>query len=388
MTRWKQPPSYCEDCGQEFKKYKSLERHHENSVCGGRDSKFPCKYTGCTKAYSRKGAADKHYREAHLGQFSPCRSRQRCEHPGCGKTFSRSENLREHHRTQHSSQILEIHCQHPECGRTFKSSDGLKYHQQSSHSNQKPQFPCKHPGCEKVFTQSSGAEYHYRTEHSAQQPSFPCDFPGCGRVSKTAKNLKIHQKLHRSNPKVECDFPGCKRTFRNRHGQRQHYDTIHMSVKSARPKQVRIVCGHLGCKKSFANESNLRVHAQKKHLPYKNSRCQYCEWESPNRRTYLIHLLRAHDQRNLLVLPPQPSMEISKSTIIHQLGSAKALNRAATTKEDLKQTIMVENQAQSLYSPNLDSRVRNLGDVTTLTVRERNDIACKSLSSLKAYRPY
>ena len=161
MTRWKQPPSYCEDCGQEFKKYKSLERHHENSVCGGRDSKFPCKYTGCSKAYSRKAAADKQYREAHLGQFSPCRSRQRCEHPGCGKTFSRSENFREHRRTQHSSQILEIHCQHPECGRTFKSSDGLKYHQQSSHSNQKPQFPCKHPGCEKDFTQSSGAEYPY-----------------------------------------------------------------------------------------------------------------------------------------------------------------------------------------------------------------------------------
>ena len=86
------------------------------------------------------------------------------------------------------------------------------------------------------------------------------------------------------------------------------------------------------------------------------------------------------------ILPPQPSMEISKSTLIPQLGSAKVLDRAAIAKEDAKQMIMAENQAQSLHSPNPDSRIRNLGDVTTLTVGERNEIACKSLSSLKACR--
>ena len=131
-----------------------------------------------------------------------------------------------------------------ECGRTFKSSDGLKYHQQSSHSDQKPQFPCKHSGCESVHTKL-GCRVQLSNPALSATTTVRLRLSGMRHGFKDSQQSKDSPETSSFRSKVECDFPGCKRTFRNGHGQRQHHDTIHVSVQSARPKQVKLCVGIL-----------------------------------------------------------------------------------------------------------------------------------------------
>lgn len=69
---------------------------------------------------------------------------------------------------------------------------------------------------------------------------------------------------------------------------------------------------------------------QLKHLAKERCRYEYCGAEFSVRATYLKLLLKAHDQRQLLILPPQPNLDISESDLISQSGQRR-ISRAATT---------------------------------------------------------
>lgn len=374
MSRIKQLPSQCEDCGKVYKYQGQLKRHHQYSLCGGRHSQFPCKHSECGKTFKNITRARDHYRKEHLVQLNPSELPKRCEYPGCGKIFSRPDSLKSHHRTQHSGEVIEFYCKHPECGTIYKTSYGLKLHYQSKHSDQKIQFPCKYPGCGSVFTQNSGAEYHYRTEHSPT--SFQCKYPECGKILKSNKNLKKHHEYHYSGPKVKCNFPGCGRMFYTRNWQRRHYQKIHKSINGAHPEQAQVACEYPGCIKSYTTKG-VRQHFKKKHLTNERFRCEYCLWEPYSKTSYSKHLLKAHDQRQLLIIPPQPNMDISTSEFISQRQSTKTILAKAPMWRNSDQLITAENQGQSLYKASLDSRIENSAGVSTLTVREQNEILSK-----------
>ena len=123
----------------------------------------------------------------------------------------------------------------------------------------------------------------------------------------------------------------------------------------------------------------------------KTIRCKHYNWNTKHKPTYLIHLLKAHNQRHLLVLPPQPGMDIAGSDIISPRGVPRNMQplyriakMTATTGQgshSLSEAAKEEDQSSTI--PNLDPRVWFSHGCPSLTLKERNDIACESLTLLR-----
>jgi hypothetical protein len=141
-----------------------------------------------------------------------------------------------------------------------------------------------------------------------------------------------------------------------------------------------------GCDKSFVNKYTLKHRYPQFHVARSSFRCGHCEWESPEKPSFLIHLLRAHDQRQLLIVPPEPGIEISELNSFLQFreeGSHKAAQMVATMIQESNFSGKTIGQDPSLTLPNIDPQLRKSEEIYALTVRERNDLACKRVALSK-----
>jgi hypothetical protein len=205
-------------------------------------------------------------------------------------------------------------------------------------------------------------KYHYRVKHLGQ-PKNP------------------------TNRSTQCDFPGCGKIFSSKQNQRYHYRTTHLSVSKKRiTPSERLPCTYPGCDKSFLNKYTLKHHYQQFHVARSGFRCDHCEWKSPEKPTFLIHLLRAHDQRQLLIVLPKPSIEISELNSFLQFReeeSHKAAQTVATIIQESNFSSKTIGQDPSLTLPNIDPQLRKSEGISALTVRERDDLTCKRVALSK-----
>ena len=148
---------------------------------------------------------------------------------------------------------------------------------------------------------------------------------------------------------VQCDFPRCEKIYTSIKTYCGHYNVKHLGhKKKASPPHVK-----------------------------KTIRCEQCNWNTKHKPTYLIHLLKAHNQRHLLVLPPQPGMDIAGSDIISPRGvpqnmqpSYRIAKMTATTGQgshSLSEAAKEEDRSSTI--PNLDPRVQFSHGCPSLTLR-------------------
>jgi hypothetical protein len=182
-------------------------------------------------------------------------------------------------------------------------------------------------------------------------------------------------------------FPGCGRIFSTLENQQYHYRRTHLSISRLKIAASKsLPCTYPGCDKSFINKYTLKTHYQKLHVARSDFRCKHCEWHSPDKTTFLIHLFRAHDQRQLLIVPPKPGIEITALKSFLQsrekeLHEAAQMVPAANQESNLLSRAIRQDLSPSL--PDRDPRLRKSEGISVLTVRERNDAACKRVASSK-----
>jgi len=114
--------------------------------------------------------------------------------------------------------------------------------------------------------------------------------------------------------------------------------------------------------------------------------CDHCDWKTPDRNTWLFHLLKAHDQRQLLVAPPRPGMDLSELEIFHSNRDKQLQGDALVVTNMTLRSIDSSNLIEEVQSPGLlDIGLRHQPSYIhhTLTVREKNDMICKEIAPLK-----
>ena len=74
----------------------------------------------------------------------------------------------------------------------------------------------------------------------------------------------------------------------------------------------RVKCAELECDKTFVNKYTMAKHYQNVHWVKSLHSCDHCHWKTPDRNTLLFHLLKSHDQRQLLVAPLRQGMDLSE----------------------------------------------------------------------------
>jgi len=361
-----------------------------------------CKYPGCGKSLSSKRTATAHYKMIHLGERSPSQQPVYCEHLGCGKILSSRWNAEAHYEAVHLGRPQRAYgrqpmqCKHPGCGKILLSRSMTKHyntvHLGRQTLSQQPE-QCKHPGCVKILGNIYSMRQHYQSQHSDQPSRTQCKYPGCGKMLSNKASMRDHfQGKHLGQPRrppqipTQCDYPGCGRRFGNRHNQRSHYQRVHLKVTTA--SLERVPCTHLGCNKSFSKKSGLTSHYQEFHVGRSKLRCEYCEWESHSKASLLVHIFRAHDQPQLLLVPPKPGTDISKSNLFPQKQRGE-LHEAVQTVAILSRASEFQaGQDPSLTLPCVDPQFRSSMGISALTVRERNDLACKRLVFSNAWKSH
>ena len=95
---------------------------------------------------------------------------------------------------------------------------------------------------------------------------------------------------------------------------RRHYQTTQLSLRLRNPSAgpSRFKCAELECEKTFGNKYTMAKHYPNVHGVKSLHSCDHCDWKTPDRNTLLFHLLKAHDQRQLLVAPLRPGMDLSE----------------------------------------------------------------------------
>lgn len=127
----------------------------------------------------------------------------------------------------------------------------------------------------------------------------------------------LGQSASPTNPQIQCEYPGCGRKIKGKVNLPRHYQTTHLSLRlwnpSAGPSRVK--CAELECDKTFVNKYTMAKHYQNVHGVKSLHFCDHCDWKTPDRNTWLFDLLKAHDQRQLLVAPLRPGMDVSELEI-------------------------------------------------------------------------
>lgn len=240
----------CNECGDEFKKKRSLIRHlqthnmikpvkkyNKNEIC-------TCEVCGI-KVLS-KSTLKIHYLRKHSQEFNfPCKQ--------CNKVFKVRGDLTTHTRLNHKepTAICEI------CGKITKNKQALYVHQKYS---------------------------HFKTE-------FIC--PICKKCMASKENLNQHVNIyHAKKERLFCDI--CKNSFMNKSSLRNHITIVHYEKTFACE-----TCGKL-----FGRGYQLRQHL----LTHTNLRpyiCRLCGKQFKQKLSLLIHIKSHPDEH-----PPIPTVNV------------------------------------------------------------------------------
>lgn len=260
-------------------------------------------------------------------------------------------------------------------------SSHLKYHYQHRHSNQDSQIQCDYPDCSQMVNPRSLKRHYLRV----QLRQYQCEDPECVQSFRFKRYATKHyQQVHLKKMRKQCTFPGCGR-FYDQDYMEKHFQTQHSG------QVIRIQCEYPGCDKMYPTKEGCKRHYRHQHCGQPRIlHCEHCEWGFTGALSvYLKHLLKAHDHRHLLIIPPRPSMDIADISKFrpHQklINQAEQVIRQAeqvpATKGQEPTTLtMVDEQDSSFIVAKLDPRLRMAEGFPALTVRERNDISPASIN--------
>lgn len=135
-------------------------------------------------------------------------------------------------------------------------------------------------------------------------------------------------------------------------------------------------------------------HYKVKHLDHPRAvwplvQCEFpeCNWDTKYRTNYAIHLLKAHNQHEFVIIPPQPGIDIAELAIISPQGVSRAMQESyrvaqmgtTTVQESNTLSEVADTEDRSSKMANLDPRLRFSLDSHSLPIR---GIACERLTSL------
>ncbi|XP_054620512.1 gastrula zinc finger protein XlCGF57.1-like [Dunckerocampus dactyliophorus] len=211
QTRMQQP-LVCKECGKDFPRKSSLERHVK--LHAG-DRPFICEY--CGKTFMEKAVLKRHLKN-HTGGRPRIHA---CD--VCGKKFTMSQHLHVHKRIHtgekpYTCQVcgknfrqvgnldshMKIHTGEKGficslCGKSFRQKISLETHERF-HRKDKV-YNCH--ACTKSFVQKVDLKRHMLT-HSGEKPH-AC--PACGKCYQEKRSLDAHMKVHAAakRPTVTCE---------------------------------------------------------------------------------------------------------------------------------------------------------------------------------------
>ncbi|XP_061680513.1 zinc finger protein 658B-like [Syngnathoides biaculeatus] len=189
----------------------------------------------CGKDFPRKSSLDRHAR-LHAGDRPFI-----CEF--CGKTFSENAVLKRHQK-RHTGGRPRVHgCD--VCGKKFAVSQHLQVHKRI-HTGEKP-YGC--PVCGKTFRQAGNLDAHAKI-HTGEK-AFICSL--CGKSFRQKISLETHERFHKKDKVFGCH--ACDKSFVQKVDLKRHM----LTHSGEKPHACRMCDKRYQEKRSL--EAHMKVHA-------------------------------------------------------------------------------------------------------------------------------
>lgn len=187
-------------CGRYIGSTKSLIDHYENHI--GFSANFRC--TVCNKNYKTQSHYNNHMSTHHIQNNEGESRKFTCE---CGKSFKEARHLAVHQNSHLPSERKFVHlCTY--CDRRYSSIFSLRHHIKHIHVKEL-NFQCQH--CEKAFSRKANLDSHISHVHTSER-KHECDI--CGLKVKTKSILRVHKKIHSTNPEDFLPCEVCQKEFK------------------------------------------------------------------------------------------------------------------------------------------------------------------------------
>ncbi|KAH8817215.1 hypothetical protein F5884DRAFT_830312 [Xylogone sp. PMI_703] len=347
-------------------RFDSRERLRRHKVTVHEGQLFTCGYSGCGAEYTYSTDLQTNQKIAHGTVIYPFP----CPRDDCDEAFMALEELKYHLRADHKEK--KYHCSFNQCSEPFISPEALQGHCLRVHKERCTEFPCPYDGCSESYLSGGGLRYHLRTYHrETPQLQLPCSYDGCKSVFDTHIKLQNHEEGHRGET-LRCEHDGCNystvwprklrihtrdvhlkrfrcthkdcgRSFAERLLLKEHVEGVHENVRRPCPvpgcketfqsprsiprhvkivhgTQERIKCPKSGCKQTFPNQKELDYHLNQ----HGKTKCESCDYTCEDTSRLLHHSFHHHDQKDLLIFPPQPRMDVSQINDGISLSPAEA----------------------------------------------------------------
>jgi len=178
-----------------------------------------------------------------------------CDQSDCTKTCSSAGNLKKHIQSVHKK-ARPFMCKVPGCSKKFGFKSGLNHHTFSIHLEERP-FKCKVTGCSKDFGSKGHLEFHQRAAGHGKE-KLVCTFAKCTAAFSSSGNLSTHvRNVHLEERRFNCLKQDCGKKFKQKIDVEEHLRSAHGAPK--------LVCKHSNCNAKFAFSSALYKHMKKSH---------------------------------------------------------------------------------------------------------------------------
>ena len=204
----------CDICGKELSHLSSLRRHVKFMHEGLRP--FVCEEAGCGKTFKIRLALRIHS-IVHTSE-----SKYKCKYPGCTKIYRNPNSLSAHKRKHDTSYKPRYACNTAGCNKVYRSETAYRMHVRT-HTN---------PGinvcsvCGKALADSHSLARHMGT-HSGRR-TVAC--LTCGKKFYSDYYLRLHQRYHVVGKRIRCTHSDCDATFHYPCNLRHHIEKIHGGV--------------------------------------------------------------------------------------------------------------------------------------------------------------